>query len=165
MPTRLMPSSIPGPTLTVHPGLRPAPPPPLTSRSRSWPATPFAPAFFASDRHPAGTSRAPARLGRSAAEIERGPARARQPPLASLDDKRSCWCYITVMATRLKPPIEADDELAMTIENAARQDDGAIASSHLAAGFPIRSEEHTSELQSLMRISYAVFCLKKKKNI
>src|SRR3546814_3657974 len=29
----------------------------------------------------------------------------------------------------------------------------------------IRSEEHTSELQSLMRISYAVFCLKKKKTI
>src|SRR3546814_5509700 len=28
---------------------------------------------------------------------------------------------------------------------------------------PARSEEHTSELQSLMRISYAVFCLKKKK--
>src|SRR3546814_9269327 len=28
---------------------------------------------------------------------------------------------------------------------------------------PERSEEHTSELQSLMRISYAVFCLKKKK--
>src|SRR3546814_6674074 len=101
------------------------------------------------------------------------------------------------MATRLKPPIEADDELAMTIENAARQDDGAIASSHLAAGFPIyyseadtppdaiikeypggrrelvsfdlqgehRSEEHTSELQSLMRISYAVCCLNKKKTI
>src|SRR3546814_7892425 len=37
-----------------------------------------------------------------------------------------------------------------------------------AMGFPLgsggRSEEHTSELQSLMRISYAVFCLKKKKN-
>src|SRR3546814_3283345 len=29
---------------------------------------------------------------------------------------------------------------------------------------PSRSEEHTSELQSLMRISYAVFCLKQKKN-
>src|SRR3546814_3668659 len=29
--------------------------------------------------------------------------------------------------------------------------------------WPDRSEEHTSELQSLMRISYAVFCLKKKK--
>src|SRR3546814_6571626 len=33
---------------------------------------------------------------------------------------------------------------------------------HLAEGVR-RSEEHTSELQSLMRISYAVFCLKKKK--
>src|SRR3546814_10689649 len=32
---------------------------------------------------------------------------------------------------------------------------------HIQAG---RSEEHTSELQSLMRISYAVFCLNKKKN-
>src|SRR3546814_3978665 len=31
-------------------------------------------------------------------------------------------------------------------------------------GHAWRSEEHTSELQSLMRISYAVFCLKKKKN-
>src|SRR3546814_4450229 len=30
-------------------------------------------------------------------------------------------------------------------------------------GAALRSEEHTSELQSLMRISYAVFCLKKKK--
>src|SRR3546814_8218090 len=33
-----------------------------------------------------------------------------------------------------------------------------------AARRAFRSEEHTSELQSLMRISYAVFCLKKKKN-
>src|SRR3546814_9974755 len=32
-----------------------------------------------------------------------------------------------------------------------------------SAAFAGRSEEHTSELQSLMRISYAVFCLKKKK--
>src|SRR3546814_8970410 len=34
--------------------------------------------------------------------------------------------------------------------------------SHLALGVHGRSEERTSELQSLMRISYAVFCLKKK---
>src|SRR3546814_8488118 len=34
----------------------------------------------------------------------------------------------------------------------------------LVAILAARSEEHTSELQSLMRISYAVFCLKKKKN-
>src|SRR3546814_5704925 len=33
----------------------------------------------------------------------------------------------------------------------------------IAAGEGDKSEEHTSELQSLMRISYAVFCLKKKK--
>src|SRR3546814_1385248 len=33
--------------------------------------------------------------------------------------------------------------------------------SHFAASGDLRSEEHTSELQSLMRISYAVFCLKK----
>src|SRR3546814_1115175 len=39
-------------------------------------------------------------------------------------------------------------------------DDDALAQSTLEA--LVRSEEHTSELQSLMRISYAVFCLKKK---
>src|SRR3546814_8394247 len=32
-----------------------------------------------------------------------------------------------------------------------------------SAAISVRSEEHTSELQSLMRVSYAVFCLKKKK--
>src|SRR3546814_9685754 len=37
------------------------------------------------------------------------------------------------------------------------------ARADLAARHPDRSEEHTAELQSLMRISYAVFCLKKKK--
>src|SRR3546814_1123995 len=36
---------------------------------------------------------------------------------------------------------------------------GSLSPSHMG-----RSEEHTSELQSLMRISYAVFCLKKKKS-
>src|SRR3546814_5273784 len=35
--------------------------------------------------------------------------------------------------------------------------------SHAFQDLPERSEEHTSELQSLMRISYAVFCLTKKK--
>src|SRR3546814_9011061 len=39
---------------------------------------------------------------------------------------------------------------------------GHLADRHLRADHG-RSEEHTSELQSLMRISYAVFCLKKKK--
>src|SRR3546814_2822465 len=37
------------------------------------------------------------------------------------------------------------------------------AGTSVSSGGSIRSEEHTSELQSLMRISYAVFCLQKKK--
>src|SRR3546814_5605021 len=42
--------------------------------------------------------------------------------------------------------------------------DAALAKKLEAIAFPgLRSEEHTSELQSLMRISYAVFCLKKNK--
>src|SRR3546814_3018553 len=41
---------------------------------------------------------------------------------------------------------------------------GALPAGERQRGqFAVRSEEHTSELQSLMRISYAVFCLKKKK--
>src|SRR3546814_1634906 len=40
---------------------------------------------------------------------------------------------------------------------------GAVVTIRSASGSPDRSEEHTSELQSLMRISYAVFCLKNKK--
>src|SRR3546814_7303689 len=38
-----------------------------------------------------------------------------------------------------------------------------VGGRHHGVGLAVRSEEHTSELQSLMRISYAVFCLKKKK--
>src|SRR3546814_8968993 len=49
---------------------------------------------------------------------------------------------------------------------AAVPTDGGGVEQHVSTGQrhqPGRSEEHTSELQSLMRISYAVFCLKKKK--
>src|SRR3546814_1584387 len=42
--------------------------------------------------------------------------------------------------------------------------DGADREPHRCRGLALRSEEHTSELQSLMRISYAVFCLKKKQH-
>src|SRR3546814_10231256 len=44
------------------------------------------------------------------------------------------------------------------------QDELSAGTSSPGAPGEERSEEHTSELQSLMRISYAVFCLKKKKN-
>src|SRR3546814_2979257 len=43
-------------------------------------------------------------------------------------------------------------------------DVGTGAGSPALEAIALRSEEHTSELQSLMRISYAVFCLKKKKS-
>src|SRR3546814_4232827 len=41
---------------------------------------------------------------------------------------------------------------------------GEILGRRIAAALIVRSEEHTSELQSLMRTSYAVFCLKHKNN-
>src|SRR3546814_1655171 len=46
---------------------------------------------------------------------------------------------------------------------APRRDHRQEGRGHREAAAQARSEEHTSELQSLMRISYAVFCLKKKK--
>src|SRR3546814_5566143 len=45
----------------------------------------------------------------------------------------------------------------------AKADASPVTEADRAAEAAMRSEEHTSELQSLMRISYAVFCLKKKK--
>src|SRR3546814_3271414 len=55
--------------------------------------------------------------------------------------------------------------VADAADNAAARSDRTIAPCPVASfARPARSEEHTSELQSLMRISYAVFCLKKKKN-
>src|SRR3546814_1329271 len=58
--------------------------------------------------------------------------------------------------------IAAADALAPKLGRLQRMAEGAIRDAG-AHGLTARSEEHTSELQSLMRISYAVFCLKKKK--
>src|SRR3546814_6847396 len=82
--------------------------------------------------------------------------------LAALADQtgaRAIWClgdsfHDRNAATRIVPAVA---------ERLARQ----AASARLlwiAGNHDGRSEEHTSELQSLMRISYAVFCLKKKTN-
>src|SRR3546814_8444439 len=56
--------------------------------------------------------------------------------------------------------VRNDDQLAVTAVLEAGEFHGDPSSVRPEAD---RSEEHTSELQSLMRISYAVFCLKKKK--
>src|SRR3546814_1904204 len=56
--------------------------------------------------------------------------------------------------------VESEQALAIGLVDELTDIDGVPA----RALAWLRSEEHTSELQSLMRISYAVFCLKKKKN-
>src|SRR3546814_2174810 len=50
------------------------------------------------------------------------------------------------------------------IDGHSAQASGPTSARHRIGMDQIRSEEHTSELQSLMRISYAVFCLKQKNN-
>src|SRR3546814_9820698 len=60
-------------------------------------------------------------------------------------------------------------EVSRGVRRRAGEDDAVVDQDHLVTdtrtghGAGTRSEEHTSELQSLMRSSYAVFCLKKKK--
>src|SRR3546814_6605918 len=58
----------------------------------------------------------------------------------------------------IRPFIGVDQVVQAFFGNEARDGEQEIS-----VRDPQRSEEHTSELQSLMRISYAVFCLKKKK--
>src|SRR3546814_6555047 len=66
-----------------------------------------------------------------------------------------------VGASYLYYDAQADDaRLTLTIARTAAELHGAVCVNH-APVVQVRSEEHTSELQSLMRISYAVFCLKK----
>src|SRR3546814_2307226 len=98
----------------------------------------------------------------------------RRPPRSTRTD--TLFPYTTLfrsMADRAKPPPgEALIDLRRRLSLLPPRDPGRteiIARAAEAYGISIwtlyraRSEEHTSELQSLMRISYAVFCLKKKK--
>src|SRR3546814_4901302 len=86
----------------------------------------------------------------------------RRPPRSTRTD--TLFPYTTLF--RSVAPLLRESSL-MTVADLVGCDAKAIRVSTLAASFSvmslIRSEEHTSELQSLMRISYAVFCLKKKK--
>src|SRR3546814_4399115 len=61
------------------------------------------------------------------------------------------------------PPAAAVQEARVRLQSLEALDDDDRITAHVKA--ISRSEEHTSELQSLMRISYAVFCLKKKNTI
>src|SRR3546814_10518357 len=72
------------------------------------------------------------------------------------DDGRPVRRYELVRPTRIERHRE-DLFLETLWEEASAEEFASLWSTE------VRSEEHTSELQSLMRISYAVFCLKKKK--
>src|SRR3546814_2565470 len=63
--------------------------------------------------------------------------------------------------TRLLPPRRDDEQEAASAHGG---DHGTTLDVLGGGAVRARSEEHTSEIQSLMRISYAVFCLKKKKH-
>src|SRR3546814_2677136 len=86
----------------------------------------------------------------------------RRPPRSTRTD--TLFPYTTLFRSRTQ--FDGDAGHAHAARNVAAGQPQAIEAVGQAARIerPERSEEHTSELQSLMRISYAVFCLKKKKN-
>src|SRR3546814_10695817 len=75
-----------------------------------------------------------------------------------LPDPVSVTAYKTTMANTTDPMLRSS--IWNTVRNGLHN---ALISPADVLDVASRSEEHTSELQSLMRISYAVFCLKKKK--
>src|SRR3546814_8010310 len=98
-------------------------------------------------------------------------SRARHRPGVRLELKT---CDLSRCPRRLQPRFE--DEVERRLRRAAEAREAGLAehlgeprltglrAQHHAAALGDRSEEHTSELQSLMRISYAGLCLKKKNN-
>src|SRR3546814_10762054 len=95
----------------------------------------------------------------------------RRPPRSTRTD--TLFPYTTLFRSRIKG-YAAEEILGKSFarfftpeDRAAGKPERALAAArasgrHEDEGWRVRSEEHTSELQSLMRISYAVFCLKKK---
>src|SRR3546814_5428418 len=81
----------------------------------------------------------------------------RRPPRSTRTD--TLFPYTTLFRSALALSSEAFTCAAVIGEGAPLP-----GASPVPPAFSSRSEEHTSELQSLMRISYAVFCLKKKNN-
>src|SRR3546814_10620632 len=136
--------------------------------------------FFRDDREfPAGSrtgfpqARCPARLsGRGVAGGSVAVAAAGARP-----DEAEAFAFLVVEEVGVDRSVEArvvqlEAEIIAALVGAlgpggadlGAADEDAVAGSVLAGGAGVgdRSEEHTSEVQSLMRISYAVFCLKKK---
>src|SRR3546814_4086544 len=100
----------------------------------------------------------------------------RRPPRSTRTD--TLFPYTTLFRSRLRHLFPAIEQKAVAeyllrqrqvrahqkSRPVNRMKTNDILADHMDVRWPeCRSEEHTSELQSLMRISYAVFCLKKKK--
>src|SRR3546814_9256803 len=95
----------------------------------------------------------------------------RRPPISTLTD--TLFPYTTLFRSRSRkreiltgecPAAGRDAKNAMD-SSAFQYSSGKLGLESPLPSEESRSEEHTSELQSLMRISYAVFCLKKKNSI
>src|SRR3546814_6130832 len=92
----------------------------------------------------------------------------RRPPRSTRTD--TLFPYTTLCRSQLNQHGQSVFVGALFDANRRRRlfADTCFAKQHASGGCHVRigrrSEEHTSELQSLMRISYAVFCLKKKNN-
>src|SRR3546814_5221775 len=91
----------------------------------------------------------------------------RRPPRSTRTD--TLFPYTTLFRSRLRPAARSEHLGQPAVEPSppgaalfVGMGNAEVGSVSRTAGAR-RSEEHTSELQSLMRISYAVFCLKKKK--
>src|SRR3546814_8731860 len=95
----------------------------------------------------------------------------RRPPSATRAD--TLFPYTTLFRSKRYRGLEFEDEMVGLFNHCIYDLDSKAPSidtplhaflpfTHVDHLHPDRSEEHTSELQSLMRISYAVFCLKKK---
>src|SRR3546814_6054916 len=103
----------------------------------------------------------------------------RRPPRSTRTDTLFPYTTLFRSLDLVTEELDADRELLIDredLEGVTTDPEGATGERHVVAGVldlhqpaqdrvaVVRSEEHTSELQSLMRISYAVFCLKKNKN-
>src|SRR3546814_3324753 len=90
----------------------------------------------------------------------------RRPPRSTRTD--TLFPYTTLFRSKSAssvPVFPTEPVTPMILADVRARDAAPRALSAAVVSPTSRSEEHTSELQSLMRISYAVFCLKKKKNI